>query len=136
MDRLIPSEGNSIDSIQNDLYKLQMKMHICTEQYMRKKRCLHDQFMQEREEILKTYAAKIQELDAPSFHQEKPKTSLSGDESFQPGKNLMFFPPSFPLPLALQFPHLAPLPVAGSFPPWLPVLVPWVARSCLLWLSF
>ncbi|PKU63521.1 hypothetical protein MA16_Dca026762 [Dendrobium catenatum] len=84
MDRWIPSK--STNPLQYELYKLQSWMHLCTERYMKKKQCLQDQFMKEREEILKKYEEKIKEFDAPSSPpQKKSKANSSGDESSSRG---------------------------------------------------
>ncbi|PKU81777.1 hypothetical protein MA16_Dca026588 [Dendrobium catenatum] len=88
MDIWVPTEGSSTDSLQNELYKLQMKLHMSTENYVKKKKRLQEQFKEEREEILKRYEAKIQELDAlPSSPRNKSKATSSGDELLQPEEN-------------------------------------------------
>jgi len=79
MDRWVPTEGDSTDPLQNELYKLQVKMHLCTERYMKKKQLLREQFKRERDEVFKRYADKIQELEAPTLSpREKSKASSSG----------------------------------------------------------
>ncbi|PKU61400.1 hypothetical protein MA16_Dca023665 [Dendrobium catenatum] len=79
MDRWIPTK--STNPLEYELYKLQSWMHLCTKRYMKKKQRLQDQFLQEREEILKKYEAKIQELEAPSSPpRKKAKGNSSGDE--------------------------------------------------------
>ncbi|KAH0462933.1 hypothetical protein IEQ34_007515 [Dendrobium chrysotoxum] len=97
MNRWVPTEGDSTDPLQMELYKLQSKIHKCTEQYMKNKKLLQEQFKQEQDEILKKYATKIQELDAllPS-PRIKSKDNSSGDEFF----NLLWWSVAFPFPLA------------------------------------
>ncbi|PKU62862.1 hypothetical protein MA16_Dca028877 [Dendrobium catenatum] len=84
MDRWIPSK--STHPLEYELYKLQSWMHIRTERYFKKKQCLQDKFLRERDEIMQRYEEKIQELDAPpSPPRQKPRTDSSGAESSRRG---------------------------------------------------
>ncbi|PKU73700.1 hypothetical protein MA16_Dca013280 [Dendrobium catenatum] len=84
MDRWIPTEGDSTDPLQDRLYKHQYHMFLCDQKFEKWKKYLQRQFEKEREEILKKYEAKIQELDAPSSPpQKKAKGNSSRDEFFK-----------------------------------------------------
>ncbi|KAH0469999.1 hypothetical protein IEQ34_001557 [Dendrobium chrysotoxum] len=130
--RWVPTQGESTNPIQKELYKIQERMILSREKFEKKKNQLQVQFIQEREMILKKYEDKIQELDfESSTHQKKESTATSsGDEFFNSKKVLSkFFPSSLCLFDSFPFLFVVSSVFSGLFA--LPVMS-WLVSPCCL----